>query len=126
MKILVLDDSKERMVKFSQLLSRPGTEIWYAYESQDAIDLLDTLKFDAVFLDHDLGGGAFEPSNHKSGYAVACYLEEYQERQPEFIIIHSLNPIGARKMNLALPEAVHLPFVWLGRHNRRLKEMGIL
>jgi len=125
MRILVLDDSKERMKHFGLLIPSKH-ELWYAYESQDAIDLLDTLKFDAVFLDHDLNHLAFAPSDEKSGYAVACYLEEYQERQPEFIIIHSLNPIGARKMNQALPEAVHLPFVWMGYHNHKLERMGIL
>lgn len=111
MRILVLDDSKSRHEQFRKNL--PYTwDLWFTYEAEECIDLLDTQKWDVLFLDHDLGNRVFCPSDENSGYAVACWLEEFPSRKPKVIVIHSANPVGARKMWMALKDALRMPFIW--------------
>lgn len=110
MRILVLDDSKERITQFKKHLQ--NHDVWASLEAQEAIDLLDTQEWDLLFLDHDLEQKVMQPSNSESGYAVACWLERHPLRKPKVVVIHSLNPVGAKKMYYALNGSFRIPFVW--------------
>jgi len=114
MKILILEDDKERIKQFK----------WWAYQNHqltivstvgDTISELEENEFDLLCLDHDLGQEVYVESTGKeeTGYLVALWLAENPERKPEHIIIHSLNTVGRENMKAVLPEATVYPFVWM-------------
>jgi len=109
-KILILEDDIQRVKLFTQNFT--NAELIFTQTSSEAIEHLKNEKFDYIFLDHDLGGTAFAPSDENSGYEVAKWLEANPSTTTEYIIIHSLNPAGVAKMQQALPEAKVVPFVW--------------
>lgn len=109
-KVLILEDSAERVKAFSTNFI--NAEIIYTQIPIEAINHLKNEKFDYIFLDHDLGGTVYANSDENSGYAVAKWLEENPDRQPDYIILHSLNPTGVANMKQALPKAKIIPFVW--------------
>lgn len=110
MKILILEDSAERVRKFRQNLFNCSLTV--TDDVEFCISQLKNNNWDALFLDHDLGGSVFSPSNENSGYCVAKWLRDNPERKPEQIFIHSLNFDGVERMRLAIPEAIVSPFVW--------------
>jgi len=110
MKILVLDDDHTRLAKFRQKFI--GHEVNCVETAPMAILCLSRTKYQAVFLDHDLGGTVMASSGPGTGYEVAKWLEEHPDRKPEKIFIHSFNPVGSANMNRALPEAQLVPGVW--------------
>jgi CheY-like chemotaxis protein len=112
MKILILDDDLTRHYYFKQNFSHHElTMVVTAYET---ILKLQEERFDALFLDHDLGGNAFVDSfgDEQTGYTVAKWLVSNPERKPERIYIHSLNSVGARNIKALLPESVLSPGLW--------------
>ena len=114
MKILILEDCPQRTVLFNKKLAG-SNEVKIVTTAKECIELLETRKWDALFLDHDLGGETFVPSEHQNtGYTVACWLEAHPEYCPAIIKVHSLNPTGAQRMLQALPDtAVYEPGLWL-------------
>jgi hypothetical protein len=73
---------------------------------------LEAEDWDALFLDHDLGGEIMCASGENTGYEVACWLAAHSDRKPKYIFLHSLNPTGRKNMKFVLPEAVEYPFAW--------------
>lgn len=74
--------------------------------ADDAIALLQTRLVGFASLDHDLSeqaaAGAPVPGE-KTGYTVACWLEEHPEFwPPDGVKVHSLNPAGREKMVLVI------------------------
>lgn len=111
MKILILDDDMNRHIIFNRKLI--GHLVTNVTTAKEAIYKLQTESFDIVFLDHDLGGEIFVSSSHENtGYSVAKWLSELKDRQPERIIIHSLNPVGASNMKSILTNAEVIPGAW--------------
>jgi CheY-like chemotaxis protein len=111
MKILVLDDSIERLQAFKRGLI--GHVVVLTSTAPEAIEALDEQgPFDYVFLDHDLGDMSMVPSGPGTGYEVALWLCKNSAKQPPNIIIHSLNPAGAKAMASLLPTAKVIPGVW--------------
>ena len=110
--ILILEDDLERMKSFENNLS--GHKVVHVETANEAVALLDVYDWDCIFLDHDLGGETMVDSFtvKNTGYAVAAWLEKHPDRRPSVVIIHSFNPIGSRRMQQALPEAVQLPGAW--------------
>lgn len=89
MRILLIDDLRN----FRDGMINDPSNLWVARNSEQAIELLDSLCFDAVWWDHDLGGDdtSIAVANHLLKRAIvsgdapdisACY-------------IHTSNPIGA-------------------------------
>lgn len=109
-KILILEDDHNRHVQFKN--NFVNCEITIVETVEKAIKELVENKFDYLFLDHDLGGTQFAPSDENSGYAVAKFLEQNPQYKPTDIFLHSLNPQGRMTMNMALPEAKQAPFAW--------------
>lgn len=102
MRILIVEDSQERIDAFRQILKG---EIVVTGSANAAIDLLSRGGFDVLFLDYDLG------ERKDTGGKVARWLEVHP--QPGLrIIIHSLNPVGAERMARILPKAERRPFVF--------------
>jgi CheY-like chemotaxis protein len=110
-RVFVLEDSSERIKQFKQRFLEQGWIGYFSVTASDAIRNLDLLRFDLIFLDHDLGGQVYVNKDEKNtGSEVARWIREHPVVCP--IIIHSLNPAGAEYMKSILPKAVHIPFVW--------------
>jgi len=110
MNILILEDDHERHKAFIKSLI--GANVVIVETATDAIQELSKKVWDYLFLDHDLGGEQMVASGPGTGYEVAVWLEQYPDKQPENIIIHSFNPTGALKMKQALPKAIIRPGCW--------------
>lgn len=112
MKILILDDEQSRHDSFSKNFKHH--ELTHVYHVKDAIKYLSSRIYDAVFLDHDLGGMSDVPSGGKepTGYDVAIWLSQNPEHCPSEIYIHSMNPVGAQNMRKVLPKAKLAPALW--------------
>jgi CheY-like chemotaxis protein len=119
LKILVLDDDETRLASFRKKLI--GHVVECVKESKEAIRALENDLFDAVSLDHDLGGQVFQKSGENTGYEVAQWLHDHEDRKPKTIIIHSFNPAGAKNMMDLLPGAIHNPGVWLLKEGEEIK-----
>jgi CheY-like chemotaxis protein len=106
MRILFLDDDPTRIQKFKQAMI--GHEVIAVETADDAIARLRAESFDAVSLDHDLGGEVYVASEeHNTGYSVAKEMVTIENRPTT--IIHSYNPVGAKRMADKL-NAPHIPF----------------
>jgi len=111
MHILVLDDDETRLTIFKRNLI--GHVVDCVKTAENAIEKLSGEEYNALFLDHDLGGRVLVPSGPGTGYEVAQWLAEHADRQPEMIFIHSFNPVGSNNMKGLLPRAIKAPGVWL-------------
>lgn len=96
MKILVLDDNDARLKAFKKHLI--GHILDCVKTAKEAIQKISETKYDAIFLDHDLGDRILEPSGYGTGFEVAQWLNEHSEKIPQITIIHSFNVYGARNM----------------------------
>lgn len=112
MKILILDDDIERHRQFQKNFGHH--DLTQVSTVEEAIRFLKTNKFDAVFLDHDLGGHSNVKSGGKepTGYDVALFMKENPQYMPKEVYIHSMNPAGAKNIKQVLPKAVLTPGLW--------------
>ena len=109
MKILILEDNRERIKIFRTRLG-PKHELHFFDQVEDAKKaILSMGPFDRIYLDHDLDGRVFVDSDEpNTGYQLAKYIA-LQEVNAE-IIIHTLNPWGAARMKKVLPKAKRVVF----------------
>lgn len=114
LKAFVLEDSPERQKHFKWWRLQ-GHEVTIVNNVGEAIAVLEEQEFDIAFLDHDLGERVYVDSFDKeeTGYLVALWLAEHEDRRPEVIVLHSLNPAGRENMKAVLPDAHIIPFVWI-------------
>lgn len=96
--IFVLDDDKERILRFKKEL---GEDIVVATSYSEAMSKIDKLfesgkVLDYVFLDHDLG-----EADEKNGFDFANQLVHYPIGSPT-VFVHSMNPVGAKNMRNVL------------------------
>jgi len=105
--VLFLDDVDDRWEAFKSNLPSQY-QAFRAKNAYEAIGLLSTETFDAVFLDHDL------PDIHVSnGLSVAMFLAVCAHQFRELkIVIHSRNYYGNKSMCKVLPNAISWPGVW--------------
>lgn len=94
---LAVDDSMARIDWFLRMVPNCQT----ATSPREAIKVLDKSgKFDVVFLDHDAVSIFTEPTDpdflDKSFWRVAQYL--HRTEYDGVVLIHSCNPIGAKRM----------------------------
>jgi hypothetical protein len=68
--------------------------------AEDTIELLKKCKVSVLSLDHDLG------ENRKTGYSVLTWMEQQVATTkyvpPTHIYVHSANPVGRKKMDMAI------------------------
>ena len=113
MRILILEDTDERIQKFKQKLI--GKIVVICKNANECIKTLTfEPTFDYIFLDFDLidNNGQYMGN----GYDVADWIACNTEHAPNHILIHSLNNIGASKIMLRLGDvglrAKYIPFLW--------------
>jgi len=103
MRILILEDSTERVKYFLERFS--DYELTITENAQDAIIYLNEEMYDYVFLDHDLG------LNNGSGSDVASYLGSGMTINSDAkVIIHSWNIPACALMLRLCPGAFVLPY----------------
>jgi hypothetical protein len=103
MRILILEDDKNRIEKFVDFLKKDELDI--TDSAYAAVELLRSNIYDAIFLDHDLGDG------NGSGSFVSSFLRLCPENiHNADVIIHSWNVPAARNMVSDIPQAVVAPF----------------
>jgi len=93
-KILILEDSKERIAAFQINMDRYDLTI--VEHSYEAIEQLKNNHFDLVMLDHDLNGKQIDFDQEDYGSVVAKWMRnnEYYTK----VIIHSLNIWSQKNM----------------------------
>jgi len=115
LKIFILEDSKNRMIKFKRELI--GHNIDHAQTVQEGTSFVFDNKYDLIFLDHDLEGGEMVDSfNENTGYRLAEFISFTQNKETP-CVIHSLNRVGAENIRRVLPHALIVPFSSLDIHN---------
>ena len=98
-RILVVEDNAQRILWFRGHLSFSRTE--YAMTCAEALNCLqDGAPYDIIFLDHDAG---LPFDENDTFYDVAVRLNELDYRK--VVIIHSMNPAGARRMRTCMKNA---------------------
>jgi len=110
MNIFILEDDPSRMKLFNEWFK--DHEIDHSDWAGDAINSLRSIKYDVIFLDHDLGGQAFVDSNDpNTGYQVAKTIPDGINANTP-VIVHSMNPAGGKNILdvLTTPQKIHSPF----------------
>lgn len=80
----------------------------HAKTAEEAIALLQTNQVEMISLDHDLG-------TILTGYDVAKWIEQHAHTlNPIKFKIHTLNPVGAHNIKLALRNA---KLIWIKTNN---------
>lgn len=109
MKIFILEDDSNRMVKFRRELI--GHQIDHAKTAEEGSNLIGSNKYDLIFLDHDLGGKQMVDSNNENtGYQLAKFIAKSMENKTTPCIVHSCNPAGAHNITHILQHACVIPF----------------
>ena len=113
MKILVLEDKRERIDFFKQHYQREEDQLVIASDVEIALNLLDNYDFGLIFIDQDLGNDENGISRGR-GAQVVAYLTEPHISPNAIIVIHSSNMVDGPQMERALRNAKrlawHLPF----------------
>lgn len=118
--VFILDDDERRHRWFRKRFKGDKLEIVETVE--DAKRVLAELKFDAIFLDHDLLPHHYDSNDHddfgRTGYAVAEWLADNREvNRAATFIVHTRNADGGLHMVEKLREsgrsAEYVPFPML-------------
>ena len=112
-RILVLEDDSIRVEQFRYFFRTGDFEITFTDKVSETIRELEHMRWDMLFLDHDLGNQCYCPSDENSGYAVALWLAEHEGARPDHIYLHSMNYVGRQNMKRALPMAIEMPFSYI-------------
>lgn len=112
MKILIVDDEQWRHDLYNKAYI--GNEVVSVYSSDDAIKKLQEQTFDVIQLDHDLADEHYQNldgQHEKTGYDVACYIEQNPGLWNIKVVIHSLNPAGRNRMYAALRNSLDVKII---------------
>ena len=116
MKILFLDDNPLRHKTISNLL--PNANIVHVYTAREALIEMNKTDYDLIMLDHDLDEDAENRLIHPDGTYVTQYMiKNYKHLRETFVVIHSLNHSGAKRMQDTLvdggfTDVYRIPFAW--------------
>ena len=126
-KVLILEDDENRIQQFkANFLAAKNENMWFnLYITKDvlqAIEWVETIEFDMVFLDHDLCDAHYGGYSTKelTGEDFARFLGDNPEiaAKQGMYVVHSLNSVGAENMmnhlrKITAPkQKVKIPFVW--------------
>jgi len=106
MKILFLDDNKNRWLHFVDNNNEPGVSLHWAKTAYEAIHWLERNTYDIVSLDHDLGDEIMVASGDGTGYEVAQWIANNLQDNMPIVVLHTWNPAGAQNMKNILPNAI--------------------
>ncbi len=115
-RVFLLDDDTRRHEWFAKRFAKDHLDV--ASNVAEAIALLGSSSYDAIFLDHDLlpeHYNSIVPDDEQTGYAIAAWLAERPDQQATAsILIHTRNADGALRMaerlRLAGRQAEYIPF----------------
>ena len=115
-RVFLLDDDTRRHEWFAKRFAKDHLDV--ASNVTEAIALLESSSYDAIFLDHDLLPEHYNspvPDDEQTGYAIAAWLAERPDQQPTAnIVIHTRNADGALRMVERLRgagrQAEYIPF----------------
>jgi len=118
-RIFLLEDDERRCEWFAKRFK--GDQLDIASDVPLAKELLETRRYDSIFLDHDLMPehyGATENDDERTGFAIASFLAAHPELQRSAtIMVHSFNADGAMRMVEELRgagrHAEYIPFHFL-------------
>jgi len=107
-RVFLLDDDQRRHRWFEKRFI--GDELDIAETVQEAIEILKTGSYDAIFLDHDLLPHHYESNEHddyaNTGMAVAEWLNDNSDLQKAAtIVVHTRNADAAIPMVMKLRES---------------------
>ncbi len=109
--VLVVDDSEERMCWFKEKLKDANAT--FAMSPAKAENVIGAHNFEIVFLDHDAIPEFIDPDRddfeEKTFFPVARMLARKQWSGTA--IIHSHNPVGAKRMADMLARRAHV-LIW--------------
>lgn len=106
-RVFIVEDDMNRIEWFRKKLgSRIYGVHWRPETAIGAFAHMSPEIFDLIFLDHDLGGPYAPPYTT----AVAEYLYNFDPDIGPRVMIHSLNPVGAKNLQAILPGSVLMPF----------------
>ena len=77
--------------------------------------LLQAYEFDLISLDFDLAGP-------KRGDEVASFIAHSRNARAK-VLVHSMNPVGAKGITKLLPHAEHVPLSKMIKNNRTFKRL---
>lgn len=116
---LFMDDDEDRHDLFRKFTADiSDLKRFHSYTVLHTIHFLKAIKFDCVFLDHDLELAGFE----ECGIDVAEYIRLHLDpaKYPTRVVIHSTNEEGAENMRQKISEVVSnvdvIPFSKHGRN----------
>lgn len=112
--VFVLEDDQMRIDWFNEKFYGIPF-LFITKDVKEAISILRLIKFDLIFLDHDLEETSFYDEvqaeydfyNRNNGLKVATALRDTINKETE-CIIHSMNPSGASAIALAHPFNTYL------------------
>ena len=111
-----MDDSPQR---HRAMRSNSGDAyVDYAWTADQALQFLRKHRYDLIMLDHDLSEDPKPILIAPDGTYVASYMaKNFPEHRETFTVIHSMNPVGANRMENILIDAgymhVHkIPSAW--------------
>ena len=111
LRVLLVEDTKERQQILTSLYKKHA---WILVNTGErAVTLLNAYDFDIVSLDYNLGG-------QLNGADVAKVLK-YSGHKNVRVIVHSLNPRGAKAISSILPDAIVYPVARMVRSNKLFK-----
>ena len=110
MNTLFVDDSTERWQDFSAIAGKMGWNAAWAIDYNAATNGFGYREYDIVFLDHDLGEGKM------TGYDVAKFMVQHGINC-KFVVIHTMNPVGAENINTLLRNTGYRTFRMSGCWN---------
>jgi CheY-like chemotaxis protein len=110
MRILLVDNDARRINMFNDVLGDEH-DIDTCLDVDDGIDAIHSVKYDCIFLDHELG---MEPSNKDPysdciGYDVVRAIKDSENAYTP-TVIHSVDVQWSEKISCLLPNAVRIPF----------------
>ena len=101
--ILIVEDNEERLKWFREKLA--GMEFTICTTPEAALEVLSVYRFNIVFLDHDCVPRFVDPS--EIDFESLTFWRVAQRLAVNFdgnVIIHSGNPIGAKRMEKLLQD----------------------
>ena len=119
MKILILDDMKTRHDAFRRIYAEH--EVVCVFRYSELKEKLAECRWDLIHLDHDLGDAVENPDTFVDGwgstrefdgqFAAVRVCELPPEMRPGQVIVHSVNPEGAKRM-LGLLQRAKIDVTW--------------
>ena len=114
MRILILEDTEERIHKFKQKLQ--GNLVKITDKPKECIEWLrNDGPWDYIFLDHDMGP-VFSQPGEGTGWEVAKWIADNPQYCPTRVFLHTMNNVGAAAMMRTLGDAnlraTYIPLLW--------------